>query len=31
MNFLGGIGKYEGGLISLLDFNLVMQERDSIL
>lgn len=26
-NFLGGIGKYdEGGLISLLDFNLVMQE-----
>lgn len=31
MNFLGGIGKYEGGLISLLDFNLVMQERDNIL
>lgn len=28
-NFLGGIGKYEGGLISLLDFNLVMQDRDA--
>lgn len=27
-NFLSGIGKYEGGLISLLDFNLVMLERD---
>lgn len=27
-NFLSGIGKYEGGLISLLDFNLVMQDRD---
>lgn len=30
-NFLSGIGKYEGGLISLLDFNLVMQERDNTL
>ncbi|MDE7222998.1 MAG: chemotaxis protein CheW [Acetatifactor sp.] len=30
-NFLGGIGKYGEDLISLLDFNLVMQERDSIL
>ena len=29
MNFIGGIGKYEGGLISLLDFNLVMQEREN--
>jgi len=29
MNFLGGIGKYDGGLISLLDFNLVMQEREN--
>lgn len=29
VNFLGGIGKYEGGLISLLDFNLVMQEREN--
>lgn len=27
-NFLSGIGKCEGGLISLLDFNLVMQDRD---
>ncbi|MBO5282106.1 MAG: purine-binding chemotaxis protein CheW [Lachnospiraceae bacterium] len=27
-NFLSGIGKYEGGLISLLDFNLVMLDRD---
>lgn len=27
-NFLSAIGKYEGGLISLLDFNLVMQDRD---
>lgn len=31
LNFLGGIGKYDGGLISLLDFNLVMQERDNVL
>lgn len=30
-NFLSGIGKYEGGLISLLDFNLVMQDRDSVV
>ena len=29
INFLCGIGKYEGGLISLLDFNLVMQDRES--
>ncbi len=29
MNFIGGIGKCEGGLISLLDFNLVMQEREN--
>ena len=29
MNFIGGIGKYEGGLMSLLDFNLVMQEREN--
>lgn len=28
-NFLNGIGKYDGGLISLLDFNLVMQEREN--
>lgn len=31
LNFLGGIGKYDGGLISLLDFNLVMQERENTL
>ncbi len=31
LNFLGGIGKYDSGLISLLDFNLVMQERDNVL
>ena len=31
LNFLGGIGKYDGGLISLLDFNLVIQERENTL
>ena len=30
-NFLQGVGKYDGGLISLLDFNLVMQERDNVV
>lgn len=28
-NYITGIGKYEGGLISLLDFNLFMQEKDN--
>ena len=31
LNFLGGIGKYDGGLMSLLDFTLVMQERENTL
>lgn len=30
MNFLSGVGKYEGGLISLLDFNLVLQDKDNV-
>lgn len=29
LNFLSGIGKYEGGLISLLDLNLVLQEKEN--
>ncbi len=29
-NFISGIGKHNDDLISLLDFNLVMQERDSM-
>lgn len=28
-NFISGIGKYEGGLISLLDLNIVSQEREN--
>ncbi len=28
-NFISGIGKHEDELISLLDFNLVMQEREN--
>ena len=28
-NFISGIGKYEGELISLLDFNLIMQEKEN--
>ena len=28
VNFINGIGKYDGGLISLLDFNLVMQDKE---
>lgn len=28
-NFISGVGKYEGGLISLLDFNLVLQDKDN--
>lgn len=28
-NFIFGIGKYDGGLISLLDLNQVAQERDN--
>lgn len=28
-NFLSGIGKYEGGLISLLDLNLVLQDKEN--
>ena len=30
MNFINGIGKHDGELISLLDFNLVMQEREIV-
>lgn len=29
-NFLCGIGKHEGGLISLLDFNLVMHDNEIV-
>lgn len=29
-NFISGVGKYGGGLISLLDLNLVAQERDTV-
>ena len=29
MNFINGIGKHENELISLLDFNLVMQDREN--
>jgi len=29
-NFISGIGKYEGGLISLLDLNAVLQERETV-
>lgn len=29
-NFIFGVGKYAGGLISLLDLNLVAQERESV-
>ena len=30
VNFISGIGKYEGGLISLLDLNIVLQERENV-
>lgn len=30
VNFINGVGKYNGQLISLLDFNLVMQEKDNV-
>lgn len=30
VNFISGIGKYEGGLISLLDLNAVLQERETV-
>lgn len=30
VNYIFGIGKYEGGLISLLDLNLVAQERENL-
>lgn len=29
VNFISGIGKYEGSLISLLDLNVVLQEREN--
>jgi purine-binding chemotaxis protein CheW len=29
-NYINGVGKFDGELISLLDFNLVMQEKESI-
>lgn len=29
-NFINGVGKYDGQLISLLDFNLVMQEKENV-
>ena len=29
-NYINGVGKLEGELISLLDFNLVMQEKENI-
>lgn len=29
-NFISGVGKYDGGLVSLLDFNLVLQDKDNL-
>jgi len=29
-NYINGVGKFDGELISLLDFNLVMQEKESV-
>lgn len=29
-NFINGIGKSDSGLISLLDFNLVLQDKDNV-
>lgn len=28
-NYINGVGKFDGELVSLLDFNLVMQEREN--
>ena len=29
-NYINGVGKFDGELISLLDFNLVMQEKENV-